>query len=515
MAHSSRRLWLGGGLLAILLLGLLAGCANMGTDSAVPTEPDVPTAWTGSAASGTQQANSLQRWWQRFDDPLLSELIDRSLQANTSVLGAQAALLQARALRDVAAAGLSPTLGTSASTQRSQGTAASNGNLFQAGLDASWELDIFGARRSARSAADADARASAATLGDVQVSIAAEVGLSYITLRSAQARLLVADANLASQTQTQQLTDWRVQAGLLSALEAAQARTAAAQTAAQQQVLLVAVAQSGHALAVLTGRPPAALDARLAGPASASSASTQAAGLQAAGPHSSANRPAATAAIPQAPDTLALSLPADTLRQRPDVRAAEQQVLAAQARVAQASAARYPDFKLGGSLGLRALTLGGLGSSAVTSVLLASVSWPLWDGGATNAQVRAQQAAFDQARTAYRASVLTALKDVEDALVALRGDRERRTRLAQAAESAELAGTLARQRYASGLVDFQIVLETQRSQLATADALTSADADVASDHVRLFKALGGGWSPGEPEPSGTHSSSIHTSDQSR
>jgi NodT family efflux transporter outer membrane factor (OMF) lipoprotein len=487
MAYSSRRLWLGSGLLAILLLGLLAGCAHRGPDSAVPTEPDVPAAWAGPAASGAQQAESLQRWWQRFDDPLLSELVERSLQANTSVLGAQAALQQARALRDVAAAGLSPTLGTSASAQHSRGSAGSNGNLFQAGLDASWELDVFGARRSAVSAADADARASAASLGDVRLSIAAEVGLSYITLRSAQARLGVADANLASQTQTQQLTDWRVQAGLLSSLESAQARTAAAQTAAQQQVLRIAVAQSSHALAVLTGQPPAALDARLA----------------------------SAATIPHAPDTLALSLPAETLRQRPDVRRAEQQVLAAQARVAQAGAARYPDFRLGGTLGLSALTLGGLGSSAVTSMVLASVTWPLWDGGATSAQLRAQQAALDQARTVYRGSVLSALQDVEDALVALRGDRERRTRLSQAAESAELAATLARQRYASGLVDFQIVLETQRSQLATADALASADADVGADHVRLFKALGGGWLPGELESPSATSSSIHTSDQPR
>ena len=488
MAYTSRQVWLGGGLLAILLFGLLAGCAQPGPTLAVTAEPDVPTVWsTTTTALQGRQAESLQRWWQRFDDPLLSELIEQALRANTSVLSAQAALQQARALRDVAAAGQSPTVGTSASAQRSNRSATSggSGNLFQAGLDASWELDIFGARRNARSAAEADALARAASLGDVQVSIAAEVGLSYLGLRSAQSRLRVADANLASQTQTQQLTDWRVQAGLLSGLEAAQARAAAAQTAAQQQTLQIAVAQSGHALAVLTGQPPAALDARLA----------------------------TVAAIPQAPDTLTLSLPADTLRQRPDVRAAEQQVLAAQARVAQADAARYPSLRLGGNLGLSALTLGGLGSSAVTSVLLASMSWPLWDGGAASAQVRAQRAGVDQARSTYRASVLTALKDVEDALVALRGDRERRLRLGQAAEAAALAANLARQRYASGLVDFQIVLDTQRSQLATEDALASADADVGADHVRLFKALGGGWSPAELEPSGTTSSSISTSDQ--
>ncbi len=490
MAYSSRQLWLGGGLLAILLFGLLAGCAQPGSTRAVADEPDVPLAWSDATAIQVQQAQSLQRWWQRFDDPLLSELIEQSLRANTSVLGAQAALQQARALRDVAAAGLSPTLGTSASAQHSNRSTASSGssNLFQAGLDANWELDFFGARRSARSAADAEAGASVARLGEVQVSIAAEVGLSYITLRNAQARLRVADANLASQTHTRQLTDWRVQAGLLSALEAAQARTAAAQTAAQQQVLMIAVAQSGHALAVLTGQPPAALDARLA----------------------------TVSAIPQAPDTLALSLPADTLRQRPDVRAAEQQVLAAQARVAQADAARYPSVRLGGTLGLSALTLGGLASSAVSSVVLASLTLPLWDGGAASANVRAQQAGVDQARSAYRASVLLALREVEDALVALRGDRERRLHLGQAAEAAGLAARLANQRYASGLVDFQIVLDTQRSQLATEDALASAAADIGADHVRLFKALGGGWLPGNLDsPDTTDTSSIQRPAETR
>jgi outer membrane protein TolC len=236
---------------------------------------------------------------------------------------------------------------------------------------------------------------------------------------------------------------------------------------------------------------------------------------QASPPQANAPHRATRAAIPHAPDTLALSLPAETLRQRPDVRAAEQQVLAAQARVAQAEAARYPDFKLGGTLGLSALTLGGLASSAVTGVLLASVNWPLWDGGAASAQVRAQQAALDQARTVYRASVLNALKDVEDALVALRGDRARLQNLQLAAESAALAATLAGQRYASGLVDFQIVLDTQRSQLATEDALAGADADVGADHMRLFKALGGGWVPGDLDTASAKPAPLLTSDPPR
>ena len=200
--------------------------------------------------------------------------------------------------------------------------------------------------------------------------------------------------------------------------------------------------------------------------------------------------------VPQVAVDLALSLPAETLRQRPDVRAAEYQVAGAVARVSQAQAARAPNFKIGGSLGLSALTLGSLFSGdALAASLLASVSLPIFDGGAGLANIRAQQAALDQARLTYQAAILAALKDVENALVALRGDRERLVHLQQAANAATEAAELARQRYTSGLVDFQTVLETLRTQLNTQDSVASARGDISADHVRLYKALGGGWIP--------------------
>jgi outer membrane protein TolC len=228
------------------------------------------------------------------------------------------------------------------------------------------------------------------------------------------------------------------------------------------------VVQLRHSLAVLCGQAPDALQAQLA----------------------------AAGQVPQAQDDLALSMPAETLRQRPDVRAAEHQVSAALARVGQADAARYPGFRLSGSLGLSALTVGTLGSSgALVRALLGSVSGPLFDAGAGQAQVRAQQALLEQARMTYQATVLTALKEVEDALVALAGDRERLLHLRNAAEAAANAALMARQRYASGLVDFQTVLETQRSLFSTQDAVATTSTDLSADHVRLYKALGGGWQP--------------------
>ena len=458
-------------LIATLAAGTLLamqGCASPGAPAGENHPVSAPTEWSAAAPPASVASTSLVQWWGRFNDPLLTTLVADALKSNTGVLSAQAALRQARALRDVSAAGLWPTLDASATAQRNQSGNNDASNSYRVGLDAGWEIDIFGGNRRALDVAEAGVRASAASLADVQVSIAAEVALGYIALRNGEARLAIAGTNLDSQLETQQLTQWRLQAGLVSSLDTEQARGAAEQTRAQLPALQTGVEQARHALAVLTGRPPAALGGTLS----------------------------TAAPVPQAPDTLALSLPAETLRQRPDVRAAEQQVSAALARVAQAEAARLPSFRLSGSIGLNALALGALGDGgSVVRAFLASVSLPLFDGGAARAQVRAQAAALEQARAGYQSAVLTALKEVEDALVALRGDRERLARLQQAAEATTNAALMASQRYASGLIDFQTVLDTQRSQLNTQDSVAAAIATVSADHVRLYKALGGGWQP--------------------
>lgn len=466
---------------ACLLLAL-SGCASVGPNATPPNPVAVPSAWSVTDATAPAGSASLAQWWLRFDDALLASLITQSQQANTSVRSAQAALRQARAQRDVSAAALYPDLGGSASAQRSKAGDSASADTFRVGLDASWELDVFGGNRSALSADDAAARASAASLGDVQVSIAAEVALNYITLRGAQLRLAIAETNLASQLETLQITQWRQQAGLVTALEVEQARSSAEQTRAQLPLLQTTVEQTRHALAVLTGQPPAALAQILA----------------ASGP------------VPQAANDLVLDIPAETLRQRPDVRNAELLVMAAMSRVDQAEAARMPNFKLSGSLGLAGITLDALTSSAaLVRTLIASVSVPLFDGGGLRAQVRAQQAALDKAGVAYEAAVLTALKDVEDALIALRNDRIRLVNLRNAADAAANAALLARQRFESGLVDFQVVLDTQRTQLSTQDSVANATANLSSDHVRLYKALGGGWrAEGGDAASAAYASSL-------
>jgi outer membrane protein, multidrug efflux system len=457
------------------LLVAVSGCTSLVPSAPALPATEVPHGWStaDAAGAGTDEVSgdSLTAWWQRFNDPLMAALVSRALQSNTSVNGAHAALREAQARRDVAAAALLPTLAASASAQRGTAGGDSTGNRFQLGLDAQWVPDIFGARRRGLEVGDAVAVAGAASFGDTQVQVAAEVALNYILLRSVQARWTIANDNLANQQETLQITDWRQQAGLITALELEQARAAASQTQALLPALQTSIQQTAHALAVLVGQPPAALKNELeAGPTWAPST------------------------VPESRGDLILNIPAETLRQRADVRAAEYQMAAALARVGQAQAQRWPSFAIGGSLSLSAISTAALTNGAsVLSSLLASVSLPVFDGGAARAQVRAQQAGLDLAQQAYRTAVLGALKDVENALVAVNNDRLRLADLRVAADAAGNAALLARQRYRSGLVDFQTVLETQRNQFFTQDSVVSASANLGNDHVRLFTALGGGW----------------------
>jgi NodT family efflux transporter outer membrane factor (OMF) lipoprotein len=439
---------------ALALSLMLFGCATL-----FPPETEV--------ASQQLDATTEQiTWWQNFHDPLLARLITQAMQANSNIGSAQAALRQARALRDVTVAGTRPQLTVSGGVQRTTADGTPAHISFQSGLDASWELDVFGGKQSAVANSDAAVSAAAANLRDVQLSMTAEVALAYIQLRGLQYQLNIAQHNLTSQSETLQITQWRAQAGLVTSLEVEQAQTAVSQTAAQIPAFQTTLANARHSLAILTGQRPTELDDPLAS----------------AGP------------IPVVNANVADVIAADSLRQRADVRAAEARITAALAAVDAAIAARKPSFKLGGSVGLTALTLAGLSNgAALASQVLGSVSVPVLDGGASKAQVRVQQAALEQTRSAYQNTVLTALKEVEDALVAQLNDRKRLTHLEQAAAAAQNAALLAQNRYSSGLVDFQTVLLTQRTLLSTQASLVSGQAEISNDHVRLVKAMGGGW----------------------
>jgi len=460
-----------------MLAGLgLSGCAVVGPDY-VPPATEVPAGWSrldpaAQPVAHAAASGELGQWWQNLNDPLLSRLIDEALQASPDLRSAQARLREARARRTVAAAARFPSVTASGSARRSQSSEETGSgdarNAFSAGFDASWEIDVFGGMRRSVEAATADLESAVASLHDTQVSLASEVALTYVEVRAQQTRLGVARANLASQSETLQLTDWRAQAGLVSSQDVEQARSNREQTRAQIPSLETSLAEAEHRLDFLLGRAPGMLHARLA----------------------------ATGELPAVPDRIAVGIPADTLRQRPDVRAAERRLAAETARVGVAEAARYPSFDLSGSIGLEALTLGGLGNSGGgASSLLAGITGPVFNAGRLRAQVEIQDAVREQAQVTYEQTVLTALQEVENALVALARNRERVEALAISSESARNAAQLAQQRYSAGLIDFQSVLDTERSVLSAGDSLASSRADGVLALIRLYKALGGGWSP--------------------
>ena len=454
--------------LPAILLAVLSGCASVGPDYARPEVP-VPANWTNAPAKSAM-AQDLSRWWLQLGDPRLSDLIAQSLQASPDLRSAQAKLREARARRGLAGANQFPTVNASLAENHSKSSAASGIGLtralYSAGFDAGWEPDIFGGARRAVEAAQADLEGSEASLRDTQVSLAAEVALNYVELRAFQARLAIARDNLASQTETLELTGWRAEAGLTSSLDVEQARTNREQTRALIPSLQSSLAQAEHRLAILLGQTPGALHDKLATPAP----------------------------IPAAPDSVALGIPADTLRQRPDVRVAERKLAAETARIGEATAALYPGFKLSGSIGWEALSFGALGGGdSLTRSLLGSVAATIFDGGRIRQRIEIQNAIQEQALVNYEKTVLGALEEVENALVSYANSRRREQALREAADAAHNAVLMARHRYATGITDFQKVLDTERTLLTVQDSLKTTEAESISALIRLYKALGGGW----------------------
>lgn len=462
-------------LLPLVLLALLGGCSSLDQrfDTARSnTTISIPGRWDAATPDNAAAASEeLARWWTRLADPTLDTLITAALKDAPDIRGAQARLRQSRAAEALAMANLSPSLDASVSTTRSLTGLAAGGTgspktLHAAGFDASWEPSIFGGLRDAAAGARADADAMAASLAATQVSLAAEVATQYVTLRASQRRLAIAQANVISQEETLQITIWREMAGLVTTLDVEQARTNLAQTRATIPSLENSRAGAEHRLALLTGQPPAALRDRLA----------------------------AVAPLPAVPTDIAVGIPTDTLRQRPDVRTAEFTLRAEIARSQQREAERLPSLSLSGSFGWQAAGIEALtGSASAVRSLAASLAGNLFDGGRIRSRIDAQHAVEEQALIAWEKSLLTALEDVENALTAYRVGRTRVDTRSQAAEAAGKAALLARTQYQAGIADFQKVLDTERTRLSAEDSLASAESDLLNAVVQLYKALGGGW----------------------
>lgn len=464
-----------GACVAALLAVALGGCAAVGPDYSEP-QLAVPAGWSAGTGTDAMDAVLLARWWHGFGDPVLDRLVADALAANLDLAQARARLREARARRGVAGAALAPSVDASLSGSRSrssgQSGSGSTRELYSAGFDASWELDVFGGLRRSVEAAQADLEASVESLSDTRVSLAAEVALNYIDLRTAEQRLAIAEESIAYRGENHQIIRWRQQAGLVSELDLAQATTDLESTRAVLPPLRTAVIEAKNRLAVLLGRNPGELESLV-----------------------HADRP-----IPLAAAEIVAAIPADTLRQRPDVRVAERRLAAQTARLGEAEAARYPSFRLSGSLGLEALELDALADrDANTHSLFGGITAPVFNAGRIAANIEIQDALVEQARLAYRAAVLAALEEVENALTAVANTDARRAKLAEAAAAARTTLAIAEYRYASGLADFLSVLDAQRTQLSLDEQLAGSTGELARAQIRLYKALGGGWST-EPLP---------------
>jgi len=462
---------------------ILAGCLALFTGCAVGPDYQPPKAnvsaqqWTSPLTGGeTNGPADLATWWKNFGDTNLDSLVTVAIQSNLTLRVAQAHVREARAERDVVSGSFWPSVGTSGSYSRNRYGANSfpplpagtplDYNLYNAGFDAAWEIDIFGGTRRTIEAAGAEIGAAMFSQRDVLVSLLAEVARNYIAARAYQQRLAITLQNIQVQQEILNLTSNRFENGLTSDLDVQQAKALLTATEAEVPTLKTGFDQSVHHLAVLLGQPPGALMDEM-----------------------SVEKP-----IPLTPPAVPVGLPSDLLQRRPDVQKSERELAAATARIGAAKADLFPKFSLTGFAGLESLSTANFFNYASRYWSAGpTVQWELFQAGSIRANVRVQNARQEQALDAYQQTVLDALEDAENALTAYAREQTRRESLSQSVQANEQALELSTQLYNNGLADFLHVLDSERSLYAAQDALVQSDQTVSLNLVQLYKALGGGW----------------------
>jgi outer membrane protein, multidrug efflux system len=456
-------------LLTFLFVACLIGGCKVGPNFKLPPA-NVPQTWVGvtnnGSAATTHAPADLTAWWKKFNDPTLVSLIDEALRTNLTLQLAQSRLRQARASRGIAAGPLWPSLNANAAYSRSATGTAPGTNTFLSGLDAAWELDFFGGTRRSMESADANIQAARDNIHDAQVTVCAEIALDYIQLRSFQEQIAIADDNLKSEQRTAGLTRKRLAAGFVSALDVANAEAQVATTASAIPVLETSARQTIYALSILLARPPGDLVDQLSRP----------------GP------------VPLTPPEVPVGLPSDLLWRRPDIREAKAQWHAANAQIGVAKADLFPQFSLTGSINYQSDLVRTMYAGA-NRIWAAgpSVNWAILQGGAIEANVHLQKELTDQASITYRQTVLQALADVENALIAFAREWDHRKALNEAVVQNRRAVDLSMQLYTQGNTDFLSVLDAQRSLYTSETALSQSKGSISTDLVALYKALGGGW----------------------
>jgi outer membrane protein, multidrug efflux system len=454
-----------------------AGCSSIpsvGPDYHRP-QTNVSTNWSEPQLGGTTNSPvQIVEWWKTLNDPELDSLVKRAVKANYNVQLAEARVRESRATQLHAKWDFAPTIDSSAGYTRQQtskntlpaGSPNPETGLYDAQFDATWELDVFGSKRRSLEKASANLGASREDLHDVLLTLLGDVARNYLEVRGAQQRLVIASNNIVAQQQSIELTQARFKAGFTGELDVRQAEALLASTEATVPPMQTTLKQAIHALGVLLGQEPGALLEELS----------------------------STESIPATPPSVPVGLPSELLRRRPDVRQAEYQLHAATADIGVQTAELFPKFSFGSTAGLQSINAGDL-VSAGSSFWSAgpSVTWRIFDFGRINAEIKGADARQQQALATYEQTVLTALQDVENALVAYANEQTRYKALSNSVAANRRSLELSTELYRTGNGDFLSVLDSERSFFSAEDQLVDSQRTMTENLVTLYKALGGGW----------------------
>ncbi|MGH8023917.1 MAG: efflux transporter outer membrane subunit [Limisphaerales bacterium] len=484
-------------LLLLASVTILAGGCAVGPNYRQPGVA-TPAHWGEPLKGGeTNSPSSVADWWKNFHDPELDLLIARAVKSNLDLKIAEARVREARAEYGVAVGNLLPTVDASGSYARLRqsknqpvlgslpippGVPFEN-NVYQAGFDASWEIDVFGGKRRTVEAAKAQVAATQFGERDVLVTLLGEVARNYVDARGYQWQLKIARENIRAQEQVLAITEIRFTNGLANNLDVQQAATLLATTRAAVPTLETALQASIHRLGVLLGQPPEGLQTELS----------------------------TVAPIPAAPPEVPVGLPSELLLRRPDVAQAERQLAAATANIGVAKADLFPKFYLTGVAGFQGVSADEWFTAGSQFWSLGpAVQWRIFDAGRIRANIKIQTARQEQALAAYEQIALSAFEDVENALVAYANEQVRRRSLEDAVKSSQESLRLANQLYANGLANFINVLDAERSLYQAQDALVQSDRKVSTDLIALYKSLGGGWETQSPSASASAAAANQT-----
>jgi outer membrane protein, multidrug efflux system len=502
--------------LALAAALALAGCSLTAPSARV--DAPIPAQWQ-AALPHNGDVTDLNQWWRNQGDPLLAQLVDAAQAASPTLAQASARLAQSRAERVAAGSALAPNVDFAASAKRmSQQSSIPTGTTVQGALQASWEIDVFGAGRAARNAAQARLEGAHAGWHEARVSVAAETASQYYGLRACEQLQTVAVQDAGSRAHTARLTELSSKAGFVSPADAAMARASAAdgrsRATAQRATCNIAV----KGLSALTAIPETELRTRLAEGAATAYAAAQA-GLPAAARNAAAPGPAAGSA-PAAPSAMGAtgaaangaadaagpaiaiaSLPAQVLSQRPDVYSAERDVAAASYDVGGALAQRYPLLSLSGAIGVANFRTGGQNTQLDTwSVGPLALQVPVFDAGRRRANVDAAQARYDAAVVTYHATIRNAVREVEQALVTLNATSERAADAQTALAGYRAAFTATEDRYKNGMASLLELEDARRMRLAAENTVIALQQERSAAWVALYRAAGGGWNPADTAP---------------